>query len=106
NLELAGTDTGDALTPNRRADHRFGGPDTIRILDQFKEFGEAVRVRRYDPLPKPLDPNTLRGKVIKNIRQAVRNKNIQEWSNPNNRVVGWSHVDWDVRVFIGDRSIT
>jgi hypothetical protein len=95
---VASADKGD--TENSPMD-RLAGDDTYSVLEQFETQGEALELVRYDPLPKPAP--LVKGALYP--WQAMRNRNVTEWTNPNNAQVGYAQTIYYAKGFIGDNDL-
>lgn len=101
NYFLASTDQGDTEVSKIE---RFTGSETINILEQFENEGEAVVLTRYDPLPKP---NLCDSPTEPMSPRAWESRyDVAEWCNPGNPSVGYELVDtYATKAFIGDQSL-
>lgn len=93
NYFLAATNEGDDDSDKSQA-YRYSGDNSREIRAFFESDGTTCRLREYTPIEKPTGaPTSLLG---------IEYRELSEWTNPMNFVVGWEAQDWYTKAFIGD----
>lgn len=82
---------------------RFLGTETVNILDQFENEGEAIVIYRYDPIEKPLFGSPLKA-VSSDLFASLVDPG--EMCNPKNTIVGYRLAEtYPTKAFVGDEDL-